>query len=110
MTTRVFAARLRGLFFGRRMERQMEDELLCHLEMQTEDNIRMGMKRRHALMGGLIGMRRALPHLDESRLQSESLGSADNRSIRAAARDGCRAVMLHPREVRHERRSHDHSS
>jgi len=48
MTTRVFAARLRGLFFGRRMERQMEDELLCHLEMQTEDNIRMGMSPAEA--------------------------------------------------------------
>ncbi|HEY4088699.1 MAG TPA: ABC transporter permease, partial [Bryobacteraceae bacterium] len=59
MTTRVFAARLRGLFLGRRMERQMEDELLCHLEMQTEDNIRLGMspaEARYAAMrhfGGL---------------------------------------------------------
>lgn len=59
MTPRVFAARLRGLFLGRRMERQMEDELLCHLEMQTEDNIRLGMspaEARYAAMrhfGGL---------------------------------------------------------
>ncbi len=59
MTPRVFAARLRGLFLGRSMERQMEDELLCHLEMQTEDNIRMGMSpsdARYAAMrhfGGL---------------------------------------------------------
>jgi hypothetical protein len=40
---RVFAARLRGLFARGQVERQMEDELRFHLEMQIEDNLRLGM-------------------------------------------------------------------
>lgn len=40
---RVFAARLRGLVFGGRLDSQMEDELRFHLEMQTQDNIRIWM-------------------------------------------------------------------
>ena len=40
---RVFAARVRGLFVRDRLESQLEDELRFHLEMQAEDNLRIGM-------------------------------------------------------------------
>jgi predicted permease len=45
---RVFAARVRGLVFGGRLDSQMEDELRFHLEMQTQDNIRIGMNPSEA--------------------------------------------------------------
>jgi predicted permease len=40
---RVFAARVRGLVSRGRLEGQLEDELRFHLEMQAEDNLRIGM-------------------------------------------------------------------
>jgi putative ABC transport system permease protein len=45
---RVFAARLRGVFGRSRIERQMEDELRFHLEMQIQDNLRLGMSPEEA--------------------------------------------------------------
>lgn len=40
----VFAARLRGLFEHKRLERELDDEVRLHLEMQIEDNLKAGMK------------------------------------------------------------------
>ena len=40
---RVFIHRLRGVFLKRRRQRELEDEIRCHLEMQIEDNLRQGM-------------------------------------------------------------------
>ncbi|MCI0390747.1 MAG: ABC transporter permease [Acidobacteria bacterium] len=40
---RVFIHRLRGMIFKRRLEREMEDEIRSHLEMQIEDDVRQGM-------------------------------------------------------------------
>jgi predicted permease len=40
---RVFIQRLRGLFFRRRLERDLEEEIRSHLEMQIEENVRRGM-------------------------------------------------------------------
>ena len=40
---RVFIHRLRGLFQKRKMERDLEDEIRAHLEMQFDDNLRLGM-------------------------------------------------------------------
>ena len=51
--------RLAGLFAGRRCEQELDDELLAHVEMHTEDNVRLGLSpeeaRRVALakLGGL---------------------------------------------------------
>ncbi len=45
---RVLAARLRGLFSGSRLESQMQEELSFHVDMQTEDNLRMGMNLSEA--------------------------------------------------------------
>jgi hypothetical protein len=40
---RVFIHRLRGLFLRRRVERQLEEEIRSHLEMQIADDVRQGM-------------------------------------------------------------------
>ncbi len=62
---RVFAARLRGLFGRGRIESQMEDELRFHLEMQIEDNLRLGMSPHEAhynamrRFGGVESMKEA---------------------------------------------------
>ena len=40
---RVFIHRLRGLFLKRKLEQELEDEILSHLDMQIEDNLRQGM-------------------------------------------------------------------
>lgn len=59
----VAAARLRALFGRRRLERELDEEVRFHLEMQIEDNLRSGMKRaeaRYAALrsfGGVEGMK-----------------------------------------------------
>jgi MacB-like periplasmic core domain len=40
---RVFIRRLRGLFFRQRLERDLEEEIRSHLEMQIEENVGQGM-------------------------------------------------------------------
>lgn len=40
---RVLASRLRALFTRGRLERELDEELRFHIEMQTEDNLRAGM-------------------------------------------------------------------
>jgi hypothetical protein len=46
---RVFIQRLCGVFFKRRLERDLEDEIRSHLEMQIEENVRQGMSSEEAL-------------------------------------------------------------
>ncbi len=43
-----FTARVRALFLRSRLERELEDELRFHLEMQAEDNVRAGMDPKEA--------------------------------------------------------------
>jgi hypothetical protein len=55
----VFAARLRGLFARKRLERELDDEVRFHLEMQIEDNLRAGMNptdARHAALRSFGGV------------------------------------------------------
>ena len=40
---RVAVARFRGLFGHKRFERDLDDEVRFHLEMQAEDNRKAGM-------------------------------------------------------------------
>ena len=60
---RVFAARLRGLLIKDQMEEELDDEIRFHLEMQAEDNQRVGMNpaeaRRAAMrsFGGIEPMK-----------------------------------------------------
>src|SRR5579872_4726457 len=44
----VLCARLRGLFLRNRLDRELDDEIRFHLEMQAEDNQRAGMKPAEA--------------------------------------------------------------
>jgi hypothetical protein len=45
---RIFIHRLRGLFLKRKLEQDLEDEIRAHLDMQIEDNLRMGMSPEEA--------------------------------------------------------------
>src|SRR5262245_45571200 len=45
---RIFIHRLCGLFLKRKMERDLEDEIRSHLDMQIEDNLRLGMSPEEA--------------------------------------------------------------
>ena len=40
---RIYIHRLRGLFLKRKLERELEDEIRSHLEMQIEDYLQQGM-------------------------------------------------------------------
>jgi predicted permease len=48
MWLRLFIHRLCGLFLKRKMERDLEDEIRSHLDMQIEDNLRLGMSPEEA--------------------------------------------------------------
>ena len=50
---RVVAARLRGLFERKRLERELDDEVRFHLEMQIEDNLKAGMNPAEARYAAL---------------------------------------------------------
>src|SRR5215475_1757276 len=45
---RIFIHRLCGMYLKRKMERDLEDEIRGHLEMQIEDNLRLGMSPEEA--------------------------------------------------------------
>ncbi len=45
---RIFLHRLFGLFLRRKLERELEEEIRLHLEMQIEDNLRQGMSPEEA--------------------------------------------------------------
>ena len=49
----MVAARLRGLFEHKRFERELDDEVHFHLEMQIEDNLKAGMKPAEARYAAL---------------------------------------------------------
>jgi len=44
----VFASLIRGLFFNRQLERELDEELRAHIEMATEENLRKGMNAEEA--------------------------------------------------------------
>jgi hypothetical protein len=50
---RVFIHRLRGLFLKRKLERELEEEVRAHLEMQIEDYLRQGMSAEEARRAAL---------------------------------------------------------
>src|SRR5215475_1734850 len=62
---RVFFHRLRGMMFKRRIERDLEEEIRSHLEMQIEENVRQGMTPEEARQaasrkfGGVIQVKEA---------------------------------------------------
>src|SRR5262245_53556729 len=70
---RIFIHRLCGLFLKRKMERDLEDEIRGHLDMQIEDNLRQGMSLEEAeraarrSFGGVAQVKEA--YRDKSRLR-----------------------------------------
>jgi len=50
---RIFLHRLRGLFLKRELERELEDEIRSHLDMQIEDYWRQGMSPDEARSAAL---------------------------------------------------------
>jgi predicted permease len=44
----VMAAKLRALFVRKRLDRELDEEVRFHLDMQIEDNVRSGMSRTEA--------------------------------------------------------------
>ncbi|HEY6400629.1 MAG TPA: permease prefix domain 1-containing protein, partial [Blastocatellia bacterium] len=62
---RVFLRRLGGVIFKRRVERDLEEEIRSHLEMQIEENLRRGMTPEEARQaasrkfGGVVQVREA---------------------------------------------------
>jgi putative ABC transport system permease protein len=96
---RAFLLRLRNLFRKQQLDRELQDELVAHLELHIEDSLRAGVTsqeaRRQALLklGGLeqtkeaVRAQRTLPFL-ESLLRDLRLGFralATNRSLSVIA-------------------------
>ncbi|HEX8651043.1 MAG TPA: ABC transporter permease [Pyrinomonadaceae bacterium] len=73
---RILLQRMRGMLFRGRLDRDLEDEIRSHLEMQAEDNVRRGMTPQEARyaasrqFGGVEQVkeiyreRRGLPHVE----------------------------------------------
>ncbi len=49
----VVATRLRGLLEHKRLERELDDEIRFHLEMQIEDHLKTGMSPTEARYAAL---------------------------------------------------------
>ena len=45
---RILASRIHGVFSQRRLERELDDELLSHIQMLAEDNLKRGMSPEEA--------------------------------------------------------------
>jgi predicted permease len=83
----VVAARLRGLFGRGRLERELDDEVRFHLEMQIEDNLKAGMspaEARHAAMRSFGG----LDHMKETYRERRTFALVETtaQDLRYAAR------------------------
>jgi hypothetical protein len=50
---RVFIFRLYGLIFRRRLDRELQDEIKHHIDLQTEENLRLGMRADEAYYAAL---------------------------------------------------------
>ena len=70
----VIAARLRGLFGQKRLERELDDEVRFHLEMQMEDNLRAGMHPVEARYAALRSFGSVEPMKETTVNKGRSLG------------------------------------
>ena len=50
---RIFLSRLGNLFLKRKHEKELDEEIRCHLEMLTEENLRQGMSVEEAQYAAL---------------------------------------------------------
>src|SRR5215813_6179956 len=74
---RIFIRRLCGLFLKRKMERDLEDEIRGHLDMQIEDNLRLGMSPEEARYEALRKFG-GVEQVKESYRDRSSLSSVDS--------------------------------
>jgi macrolide transport system ATP-binding/permease protein len=65
----VLFARLRGLLFRNRLERELDEEVQFHLEMQAEDNLQAGMDTAEARYAALRSFGGVEPMKEQHRAQ-----------------------------------------
>src|SRR2546425_4787667 len=83
----VVAARLRGLFEHKRLERELDDEVGFHLEMQIEDNLKAGMNPTEARYAALRSFGGIEPMKEKYReLRAFALVETTAQDIRYAVR------------------------
>jgi len=51
---RVFGSRVRAIFAAPQLDRELEEELRSHIEMETEANVRRGMTPAEARRAALV--------------------------------------------------------
>jgi predicted permease len=88
----VFAARLRNLFIRNRLDRELDDEVRFHVEMQTEDNLRAGMspsEAHHAAIRSFGGVERMKEEYREWRTVTaiETIGQDMGYALRTMRRN-----------------------
>src|ERR1041385_1231390 len=83
----VLAARLRGLFEQKRLERELDEEVRFHLEMQIEDNLRTGMNPAEARYAALRNFG-GLEHMKETHRERRTFALVETtlQDLRYAAR------------------------
>ena len=83
----VVAARLRGLFEHKRLERELDEEVLFHLEMQIEDNLKAGMNSATARYAALRSFG-GLEHMKETYRERRTFALVETtaQDLRFAAR------------------------
>lgn len=72
----VVAARLRGLFEHKRVERELDEEVRFHLEMQIEDNLKAGMNPAAARYAALRSFG-ALERMKETYLERRTFAPVE---------------------------------
>lgn len=84
---RTIAFRIHGLFSGRRLDRDFDQELESHLAMLADENIRRGMTPQEAKRQAHLGLG-GVTQLKESRRERQSLPQVDTlfQDIRYAIR------------------------
>ena len=87
---RVVAARLRGLFEHKRLERELDDEVRFHLEMQIEDNLKAGMNPAEARYAALRSFG-AIEPMKESYRERRAFARSKRRRRTSATRCGLSA-------------------
>jgi macrolide transport system ATP-binding/permease protein len=74
---RIFIHRLCGVFLKRKLEQELEDEIRAHLDMQIEDNLRLGMSPEEARYEALRKFG-GVEQVKESYRDRSSLSSVDS--------------------------------
>ena len=90
---RIFFHRLLGLFQRRKLERELEEEIRSHLEMQMEDNLRQGMSVEEARRAARLRFG-GVEQVKEAYREKSRLGWIE--SLWQDLRYGARMLMKNP--------------